>query len=181
MDQIPKKISSKTVFSDYMLDLNIDRVIFPSGKITEDYHVINFKNESVVVILQNENMEICFIRSPRYTTGQIEWELPAGGIEKDEDITKAAEREILEETGYTVNKLNHIYTFNPANSISDQKAHVLTGQVLSNSTAGKVNNDEVISVQWLTEEQIKNLIMSNKIMDGFSVLALLLFFYRNII
>jgi len=71
----------------------------PSGKIIGKYHQLDYPKDSVVVLLLNSKNEICFIKSLRYTTKKIEWELPAGAVEEDEDVLGAAEREVAEETG----------------------------------------------------------------------------------
>ncbi len=68
----------------------------------KNYHSLEFKNDSVIVIVANELNEICFIKSPRYITQKLEIELPAGSIEKSENIIAAGKREFLEETGYKV-------------------------------------------------------------------------------
>lgn len=174
---IPKKLSSKTIYSCKYLDLCLDKVKFPTDKIVEDYHILKIKHDSVVIILMNNNRDICFVNSPRYATQKIELELPAGSIEEGETILEAGKREVLEETGYLVKNLKHIYTFNPANSISNQKAHILLGIVKSNKPSQEFNRVEVSSVEWLTKEKIKKLISSNEIMDGFSMIAVLLYYY----
>lgn len=174
---IPKKLSSRQIYSGSILNLFLDKVEFHSGRIVEDYHLFEFKNDSVVIIVMNKLNEVCFINSPRYATQKLELELPAGSIEEGETIIEAGKREVLEETGYIVEELEHIYTFNPANSISNQKAHILFGGVKSRKPSKEFNRDEVISVEWLNKEKIKNLISSKKIMDGFSMIAILLYFY----
>lgn len=42
---------------------------------------------------------ILFIHNRGYTVGHLEWEIPAGTIEKGEQAEKAAEREAKEENG----------------------------------------------------------------------------------
>ena len=173
---IPKRLARKKIFSSSLLDLFLDKVEFSSGHIVEDYHFLEFKYDSVVVFATNELNEICLIKSPRYVTGKTEVELPAGFIEKNESPIEAGQREFLEETGYNVYELNQVYTFNPANSISNQKAYILTGKVKSKTTSITNDADEVTSVEWLPMSKIKNMILSNEIADAFSVIAILIYY-----
>lgn len=45
---------------------------------------------------------------PEYVLEGFEWQMPQGGIDPDEDIEKAARRELMEETGITQARLLHI-------------------------------------------------------------------------
>lgn len=164
---IPQKLSSKKIYSSSILNLFLDKLKFHSGRIVEDYHLLEFNSDSVVIIVINKLNEVCLINSPRYATQKLELELPAGSIEEGETIIQAGKREVLEETGYIVEELKHFYTFNPANSISNQKAHILLGKVKSGKPSQEFNREEVSSVEWLTKEKIKKLILSNEIMAVF--------------
>jgi len=56
----------------------------------------------------------------RYPTGSTDWELPAGGVEADESVIEAAQREILEETGYESINHEQVYTYHPLPGISNK-------------------------------------------------------------
>jgi ADP-ribose pyrophosphatase len=85
--------------------------VLNSGEIIGHYHIHELKNDFIVVIMTNEFKEICFGKITRYITQKIEWELPAGGIENGEDIIEVDKREVIEETGYVLENVQHIFTF----------------------------------------------------------------------
>jgi len=175
---IPKRIKRKNIYTSEWFDLNLDEVRFPSGKIINDYHVLESKFESVVVLMINDRNEICFIKSPRYITQTIELELPAGGVIDKESIEEAAERELLEETGYVLQDAEHVYSFYPSNALSNQKSHIVIGKCAEDKVVKDVDNDEVHEVLWLGTKQIIHLIKKRQIMDGYTLIALLYYFSR---
>jgi ADP-ribose pyrophosphatase len=172
--RLPKKLDRTTIYQSEWINLYTDKVLMPSGKIIEKYHQLDFPQKSVVVLMVNSKNEICFIKSLRYTTQKIEWELPAGNIEKDETITQAAKREILEETGYQTKKLKLLYTFNPANSMSNQTVHAVLG-FASGKAPLPFDTDEIKNIHWLSIKKVYQLIKLNKITCGISVIPLLLY------
>lgn len=174
---IPEKLDSKTIYTCEFFNLKLDKVKFQDGMIIDNYHVLEFKGDSVVVVIANSKNEICCINSPRYTTKLIELEVPAGSIESGETMFDASKRELLEETGYVVENLKHVYTFNPANAISNQNCYILTGNIVESLTPGAVNKNEVSSVEWLSKETLIEKLLENKFRDGFSVIAILLYLY----
>ncbi|MFH1286232.1 MAG: NUDIX hydrolase [Candidatus Magasanikbacteria bacterium] len=173
---LPKRLDRKTIYESQWINLYTDRVLMPSGKIIEKYHFLDYPNDSVVVLLTNDKNEMCFIKALRYTTQNIDWELPAGGIDKNEDILKAAEREVLEETGFKTRALKLRYSFNPSNGMSNQTTHVVIGEV-DVSKQVDFDTDEVNEIHWLSIAKVKELVDNKEISDGISLIAIL--FYLN--
>lgn len=181
---LPKRLDRKTIYESQWINLYTDRVLMPSGKIIEKYHFLDYPNISVVVLLKNKDKKICFLKSLRYTTQKVQWELPAGGIEKNEDILKAAEREVLEETGFKTKALKLLYTFNPSSGMSNQTTHVVGGEI-TDSQQADFDTDEVKEIHWLSPNKIKELVKNKEITDGISLIAVLLYLneksHKNII
>ena len=182
---LPKRLDRKPIYESQWINLYIDKVLMPSGKIIEKYHQLDYPKESIAVLLLNAKKEICFIKSLRYTTQKIEWELPAGGIEKGEDILKATDREVIEETGLKTKALKLVHSYNPSNGMTNQIVHIVFGKVEDNKQ-DDFDTDEVKEIHWLSSDAVKELIKRNEIADGISLLPLLLYFsgmvsHKNII
>ncbi|MFH1620764.1 MAG: NUDIX hydrolase [Patescibacteria group bacterium] len=170
---LPKRLDRKPIYESQWINLYIDKVLMPSGKIIEKYHQLDYPKESITVLLLNTKSEICFIKSLRYTTQKIEWELPAGGVEKGEDVLAAAEREVMEETGFKTKALKLLYSYYPSNGMSNQNVHIVFGEVEDNKQV-EFDTDEVKEIHWLSSDEIKKLIAKNEISDGISLMPLLL-------
>lgn len=81
------------------------------------------------------------------------WNVPAGYVDKDEEIKHAAIREAKEETGFDVELereigLYHEEVKKPVKHIF--KAHIIGGEL-------KVQEDEILDAKWLTFEEVKEL------------------------
>lgn len=100
------------------------------------------------MVVANERGEILMIRSKRYATGRLEWEVPAGRIEEGEMPENAAARECREETGYTIRTLRSMGKFNPANGMSDLTIHMFVAQV--DTQQSDYDHDEVDDVRWMS-------------------------------
>lgn len=170
--KIPKRLNRTAIYKSDWINVYTDKVEMPSGKIIEKYHVLDYPNDSVVVLITNTKGEICFVESLRYSTQKVEWELPAGGIDANEEITKAAQREVKEETGFDTTNLQFEYSFNPSNGMSNQTIHIVSGKA-ENQQPSSFDTDEVLAVHWLSIAEVKELIRTKKLTDGISFTAVL--------
>lgn len=172
----PERLAREVVYQSTWVNLYKDTVRFPSGLVIDKFHLIDFEREAVAAVMENANGEVIFARIPRYTTGLAEWELPAGGMEIGEAILESAKRELLEETGYTSTDHELIYTYYPMNGNANQVFHIVfckAGELVQN-----FDPNEVTEVCWFTKEEIKQLLKEQRIKDGFSLTALLLWLQR---
>ena len=178
MDQMPKRLERTTIYESEHVCLYADKVRLPSGYIIEKYHQIHYPKEAVAVVIFNEKNDILFIHNRRYTVGHLEWEIPAGKIERGENIEVAAEREAKEETGCELRDLKYLCSQNPSNGMSDAIVHVFAARAFVENQI--LDTDEVSSKRWFTEEEYLELLRVNGTKDGVSILAVLyaLQFYK---
>ena len=124
-----KKLDRKIIYESDWISLYCDKVQMPNGNIIESFHKLHYPFESVSIVVINENNEILMIESRRYSTNSIEWEIPAGRIEKNETKEDAARRECIEETGCTLENLRYLFYENPNNGIADSKVYIYLAKV----------------------------------------------------
>jgi len=109
-----EKVSSKEVFKNEWISLDLDEVIGPDGK-SGQYSVVNSSDVVSIVPFKNE-AEIYLVRLHRYPFLLYSWEIVKGRTDGEEPRV-AAVRELQEETGFVANKLTEIGYFHPLNGL----------------------------------------------------------------
>jgi ADP-ribose pyrophosphatase len=169
---IPKRLSREVIYENEWVSLYADKVEYPDGYILDRHHLIHFDYESVAVVIQNEKDEVLLIKSNRYVTQSEEWEIPAGRVDNGELAVKAAAREVLEETGYTITEPKQIYKYNPSNGISNHVIAVYKARAVRKTK--EFDTQEVMGLQWVSKEKIQEMLRQNEIRCGVSLTGLML-------
>jgi ADP-ribose pyrophosphatase len=95
-----KTLNTQTVFAaPPWLTLSVEQVELPDGKIISDYYHIQLQ-DYVVIFAQTPDGQVILLRQYKHGVGQVSLTLPGGGLADGETPLAAAQRELLEETGY---------------------------------------------------------------------------------
>ena len=170
---LPKRLGRKTLLELKAVNFHEDRVLMPNGNTIDPFYFLEIAFSAVAAIVQRENGDLLLERVARYPTQAVTWELPIGIIEADESMLQAAQREVLEETGYSTEGHEHIYSYHPMSGISNVEVHVVSCKGLEQ--IGQIDKNEVESIRWFSQEDISKLIAQGELSDGFSLTGLLLY------
>ncbi len=168
----PEKLARKVVYQSKWVNLFVDKVRFPNGRIIEHHHLLDFEHPAVTVVVEDENERLLMVRIWRYTTGKSGWELPAGGVESGETVIEAAKREVREETGYVCKDYEQIYSYYPMNGIANKKFHIVICKAVEQ--VEEFDADEISETKWFTWGEIQELINARNVEDGSTLTALML-------
>ncbi len=81
------------------MKIAVDRVELPDGRVIDDYWRVELFDHVVIVATTPDGKLICE-RQYKHGAGRVGLTLPAGHIDGAEPPLQAAQRELLEETGY---------------------------------------------------------------------------------
>jgi len=88
----------------------VETVRLPDGRLVGDFHTVDALEHAVIFALTDDGMVVTE-RHYRHAVGDVCAALPAGYIEAGESPELAAQRELLEETGYTAREWRHLGSF----------------------------------------------------------------------
>jgi ADP-ribose pyrophosphatase len=166
-------ISSRTVYRGPVFWVTADRVEEPGGvRVRRD---LIHHSGSVVVLAVDDSTpapRILLERQYRHAAKDYLWELPAGRIDPGEPELKAAQRELLEETGYTAKTWRRILQFysTPGFVAETMSVYLATGL-----HAGKAQpeDDEVIYKRMVPLRTALNMVLRGTIRDAKTISSVL--------
>ena len=168
MDYNEKTIAQESIYKGKIIDVELLTVTLPDGKqATRD--IVRHPGASAVVAL-NENGEMFMVRQFRKPLEAVSLEIPAGKLDRGEDPLDCARRELKEETGLSTESLVHVVSVHSTPGFSDEVLHIYAATYLSegNSCA---DEDEFISSEKYTVQQLMDMILEGKITDAKSIIG----------
>lgn len=167
-----EKLSSKYLVREKWATLRVDACRMPDGTQIDDYYVLEYP-DWVNAIAVTEDNEVLLIRQYRHAAEEVFLEVPGGCVDPGETPEQAVKRELLEETGYafeTLEPMGHVYA-NPSTAGNKTYSYLLTGgkKVQEQHLDGR----EEIEVLKVSIEELKDLLLNNKILQALHVTAIL--------
>ena len=164
------KISSKQKFSGRLINLYLDQVELPNGKLSTREWVDHPGAVCLIPVLPNG--EICLIRQFRYGPREEFVEIPAGKLNEGEPPLHCAHRELEEETGYQSNKLTFLTNIHPAIGFSNEKMWIYLAEDLV-KTESNLDHDEFLELLPTSLEDALAWVWSGKITDVKTIIGIL--------
>ncbi len=165
-----KVTKHKSIFRGRAVNLAVDTLRFPGGKLIER-EIIYHPGSAVMIPILNRD-SLILIRQFRYSIGKFIWEFPAGTMEPGEKPLSCAKRELEEEIGYRARLFRKLATFYPTPGVSTEVMHLYLATGLT-KTKSSLEDDELLSVKVWRIRDIDRMIRSGKIRDGKTILGFL--------
>jgi ADP-ribose pyrophosphatase len=167
-----KTLSSQAIYENPWMRLREDLAEMPDGR-TTIYGVVTF-GDCVGVVPFVDDGHAMLVRQYRYVQAEgHRWEIPTGGVRRDETPEDAAQRELAEEAGYHAGRLQHLSSYYTSKCICDETAHLYVGEDLIPAVA-RPDDTEFLQRQVFPFDEALQMALEGEIMDSMSVLGLLL-------
>jgi ADP-ribose pyrophosphatase len=168
-------VASRREYTGRVVNLDIDQVRFPNGKVGE-LEIIRHSGASAVIPFLSDpagdDPTILLIRQYRYAADGFIYEIPAGRLEPDEPPEACAVRELREETGCTAAKMEHLYTMYTTPGFTDEKIHLFVATGLQ-CGQNALESDEFVEVVPTAMSAALRLIQDGTINDAKTALSIL--------
>jgi len=173
-----KVLSSKNIFEGRAVNLRIETVQMPDGRVTTREIVEHTPCVAIVAVDADDN--ILLVKQYRDAVDKELLEVPAGGIEPGEDPENAVKREMSEETGYLPQKVDRLGGFYSAPGFCTEYLYLfLATDLIPHRLVAEDTGS--ISLVRVPISEVLELIMSNTICDAKSIAGLLTYLeYRKV-
>lgn len=171
-----KTIKKETIYSGKVLDFTIHTVETHNGKISKREIVEHGKAVTMIGITKDN--KIVLAKQYRKAIEDNCLELPAGGVEENENYIEAAIREFKEETGYLYENPRILVEFFSSPGFTNEKIILLIGDATEKGTTN-FDEDEYITTYEFTLEELKFMVRRNEIIDGKTILGI--YMYESLI
>jgi ADP-ribose pyrophosphatase len=167
-----KTLESKIVYKGKIFNLRLDKVVLPNGKQTKREIVEHSGSVAILPLIDND--KFLLVQQYRKPIKRTLLEIPAGRIEKNEDIKECVKRELIEETGYKPSNIQKLASVYLAPGYSSEIIHIFLAKNLKKTKANP-DDDEFIKTIIMNKRQILNKILSGDIKDSKTIIGILLY------
>ena len=181
-----EELHTEHIVQDQWIDFRKSAYRYPDGRVFEPFYSYSRRDYVVIVASDTEGKYLC-VRQFRQGIREVTTEFPAGGIERKdgkeygsrqdhsaEEALAAAQRELLEETGYMSDEWEHLLTIPSNATISDNYAYLFSAKNCRKVGEQDLDETEVLSFACYTEQEIEDLIQTGGFQQAMHVTAWLL-------
>ncbi|OGR85342.1 MAG: hypothetical protein A2901_02690 [Elusimicrobia bacterium RIFCSPLOWO2_01_FULL_54_10] len=155
-----------------------DEVLLPNGKKGVREYLDHLGAVAVVPFLDSpfkvplEKARVVMVKQYRYPVRKITEELPAGKLDKGENILSCIKRELKEETGYTAKRFEKLVSYWPTPAFANEVIHIFWADGLTEGRM-KPDEDEFLERLVLPFGKLLEKVRSGEIQDSKTMLGLL--------
>ena len=153
----------QTLRKGRVFDITIENVTFPNG-FNADLEIIRHPGAAAIVPLTTDE-RVLMLKQYRHAIGDFIWEIPAGTFDGQEDPLVCAQRELIEETGFSAQHWESLGAITPVPGYSDERIHLFVASGLA-PAAQHLDQDEVLEVHHVPLMQVVDMIAQGQIQDA---------------
>jgi NTP pyrophosphohydrolases including oxidative damage repair enzymes len=172
MDFNERTVETKNIFKGKIIDVNLHTVELPNGK-KASREIVNHPG-GVAIIAYKDKDTVVLVEQFRKPIEKNILELPAGKIEKGEDIELCGIRELEEETGYRAKEFKYLGKVVSSPGFCDEYIYIYMAEGLYKGQDNLGDEDEFINVREIKIDKIKEMIKSGEIIDAKTISAFMM-------
>jgi ADP-ribose pyrophosphatase len=143
-----------------------------NGRILEGYLLTQTREYAMTFALTDDG-HVPLVQQYKHGAGRLCYDLPAGYLDANEEPLAAAQRELLEETGYVSDDWQHLGSVVLDTNRSDARAHLFLARGANRVSTPRLDDTEDLITLSLTPAQLLAMVRSGE-MDGIASVTCLL-------
>jgi ADP-ribose pyrophosphatase len=164
-------LERETIFEGKVVRLYLDRVRLPNGKEAEREVVLH--RGAVGMVAVDSEDHVFLVRQYRHAPAEDLVEIPAGKLDGGEEPLACAQRELMEEIGYSAGEWVKLATFYTSPGFSDEVLHLYLARSLQPAKADP-DEDEFLEVLRVPLHEALSMVSTGEIRDSKTVAGLAL-------
>ena len=173
LKQAWKTLKSTIVLNNRWLQVLRDTCELPSGVVIPDFYYCTHGDFVRIFAFTNEG-QVLLVRQYRYPIREFSLELPAGMISQSESPIAAAQRELLEETGYSSESWSSLGILPVSPGKLASRVHVYMAMHATRSTEPRTDGYEQTELHLVSLSDLDARIAKCELTDATSLAACLL-------
>ena len=174
-----KTLSSEYIMRRPWLTARKDRVELPTGAIIDEYYVLEYPDWINVTAITPEGSFV-FVHQYRYALGKTVNEICAGVCEEGEEPLHAAQRELMEETGFGGGDWEEWMTLSANASTMNNLTHCYLARGVKRQGERHLDNGEDIDVVLFSRDEVLKMLKRGEIWQSLMAAPLWKLFYSGI-
>lgn len=163
-------VTERLAYRNDFVSVYDDEVVFSDGRSGSHLRIVEGAGHRGVAALAVSGGAIALVRTYRYPLGSWEWAIPRGFAERGEP-GEEIRRELSEELGGLPERLEHLIDLTPNSGLLSGTVSVFLATYRAPVT-DPTDTAEVHEVRWIPSAEVRDLVLTGRIIDGFTIAAL---------
>ncbi len=161
-----KTLSTKIIHEHFFGKYIHEKFSYPSGKEGDYYYLETVGSGCSMVVPVLDDGRLILTLQYRYLRDRMSIEFPCGGFKVQEGPAQAAERELLEDTGWRAEDLVKVGEFEGFKGSVKDTAHVFVARELAQVCAPQNSEEETVEIIYRRVDEFEDMIRRGEIWDG---------------
>jgi len=171
MNPISSPLPWKVIESEYLhkrpwLTVRREKLLMPNGNVVPEYYVLEYPDWVNIIAITKEGQFI-LVQQYRPGIGEICFELCAGVCESEDlSVLASAQRELLEETGYSGGVWTELMRVAPNASAANNYSWCFIARDVEKTGDQALEASEDLTVHLFSYDEVKELLISGQIVQA---------------